>query len=128
MSAPLHERLDPAGYLPAHEPEVSSRADKLARAILAETYPGMDYQHCARSALAGSALYLASVVVDGADSVSQTAVADVVGTTTWSVRHHTGTLAELTYGEMDSVALKPKERKRLQKITDTGSVKSVKIS
>lgn len=127
MSTTLSERLDPVTHVPDRSVSGASRdAHTLARAILNETYPAPAYQHYARSALAGSAVYVASVIVDAEESISQPAVADACGTTPMSIREHTARLAGLAARECDVSWLDADGRARLQDIVECGNVSRVK--
>lgn len=124
MSATLSERLDPVSHLPERvSVGVSEPAYRFARGVLNEMYPSVDYQHAARSSLAGAALYVATVVVAGdQDSVRQCDVADACGTTPMSVRAHTSSVAEIAL-TVDLADHPDVDRERLREIAETGRVR-----
>ncbi len=129
MSTTLRKRLDPVTHVPDRSVSGASRdAHTLARAILSETYPAPEYQHYARSALAGAAVYVSSVIIDGEASISQPAAAEACGTTPMSIRTHTARLAGLAARECDVSWLDAAARDRLRDIVEVGDVSRVKTS
>lgn len=129
MSTALVERLSPTTYLPDQDQiaRVDPATHQFAHAVLKATFPNAEYQHYSRSALAGSALYVASVAVSGPDRVRQPWVADTVGTTEMSIRAHIEKLAQLAFDSVELEEHPAVDKDRLRHLAGGGSARDCVI-
>lgn len=127
MSATLRERrarLDPVNYLPHRADSVAAGIDPRAWELSREILTVVDPAHYRRSAIAGSALYCASLAVSGENRVHQTAVGDLVGVSDNAIRRHMPRVADAALNDVD-VAEYDGDIRVLQHVARTGTVKSL---
>lgn len=125
----FNDRLDPVQYLPDRDRSlVTNDAHRLAETILDSAHPNVEFQDFSRSALAGAALYVASVAVDGQDRVDQLVAADATGTSDQSIRIRMQGIAELAVDDTDLMGFDQQVRERLQRIAEAGSVRAIVTS
>ena len=116
--------LDPVNHLPERRDAVDVGIDPRAWMLARDVLGVIDPEHYRRSAVAGSALYVASIAVQGEYRVHQPAVGDLVGVSDNAIRRHMSRVAETAIRELD-VTKYGADTDVLRHVARTGKVKNL---